>query len=145
MAADIRSYKDLDVWKVSMELAVLAYAVVIRLPASERFELSAQIRRAAISIPSNVAEGQASGRPGRFLFHLRIAVGSLAELETDLELARRLGMLSIADLADVTELMARTGQLLHGLVRSLRRNLAAGVLRCLAFALPLVTSVSLTS
>ena len=78
---------------------------------TERFELSAQIRRAAVSVPSNVAEGQAIGKSLRFLYHVRIALGSLGELETDFEIARRLGMLSSEDLAELNEHIVRSGQL----------------------------------
>jgi four helix bundle protein len=132
MAADIRSFRDLDAWKISMDLAVLVYELAKRLPATERYELSAQIRRAAVSIPSNVAEGQATGRLGRFLYHTRIALGSLGELETDLELAKRLGMLPAQDLVNAVDQLARTGQLLHGLERSLKFRLLTHAAKCLA-------------
>ena len=115
-----------------MDLAVLTYGVVKRLPQSERFELGAQIRRAATSIPSNIAEGHATGRTGRFLYHVRIAQGSLGELETDFELAQRLSMLTTEELEEVHLLTARTGQLLHGLTRSLKRKLLTNAVKCLA-------------
>ena len=99
---------------------------------NERFELSAQIRRAAVSVPSNVAEGHAVGRSLRFLYHVRIALGSLGELETDFEIARRLGMLSSEDLVELNEHIARSGQLLHGLARSLRLRIRTQATRCLA-------------
>jgi four helix bundle protein len=133
MAPEIRSFKDLDAWKVAVELALQSYELAKRLPPTERFELSAQIRRAAVSVPSNVAEGQSTGRPGRFLYHTRIALGSLGELETDLEIAGRLGMLSRSELAPAVEQITRTGQFLHGLVRSLRIKVLTNVARCLAF------------
>ena len=84
--AEIQSFRDLDAWKASMKLALEAYEVAKLLPATERFELSAQIRRAAISVPSNVAEGQANGPGRRYRYHVRIALGSWAELVTHLEL-----------------------------------------------------------
>ena len=71
----IRSFRDLDAWNVAMALAVNCYRVAKRLPAEERFELSAQIRRAAVSVPSNVAEGHASGSDGLFSRHVRISLG----------------------------------------------------------------------
>ncbi len=123
----IQSFRDLDTWKVSMNLTVLAYALAKRLPATERFELAAQIRRAAVSIPANVAEGQGCGRDGRYIFHVRIALGSLGELVTHFELTRRLQFLAEADLTEVEEQLARTGQLLHGLLRSLQRKRLARV------------------
>ena len=132
MQSDIRSFKDLDAWKVSIELVLISYELAKRLPLTERFELSAQIRRAAVSVPSNVAEGQAVGKSLRFLYHVRIALGSLGELETDFEIARRLGMLSSDDLAELNAHIARAGQLLHGLARSLRFRLRTQATRCLA-------------
>ena len=133
MQSDIRSFKDLDAWKVSIELALISYELAKRLPSTERFELSAQIRRAAVSVPSNVAEGQAVGKSLRFLYHVRIALGSLGELETDFEIARRLGMLSSDDLAELNAHIARSGQLLHGLARSLRFRIRTQATRCLPF------------
>jgi four helix bundle protein len=133
MGGEIQSFRDLDAWKVSMDLCVLTYELAKRLPPSERFELSAQIRSAATSIPSNVAEGQATGKTGRFLYHTAIALGSLGELDTELELARRLGMLTDADLVVATEQIARTAQLLHGLRRSLKRKVLTSAAKCLAF------------
>jgi four helix bundle protein len=122
MSTDIRSFKDLDVWKVSMELAVLCYRLSKQLPASERYELSSQIRRASASVPANVAEGQAAGRTGRFLNHTNIALGSLGELETCLILTTRLELLTPDQIRETLEHVERAGQLLHGLARSLRRR-----------------------
>ena len=118
-----------------MELTVFVYRLVKQLPASERFELSSQVRRSAVSVPSNVAEGQCSGRDGRYLNHLRIAQGSLGELETELEIARRLGFITEADYGEAQALFERTGQLLHGLARSVRRRRLERVSGRLALAL----------
>ena len=116
----IQSYRDLDAWKAGMDLVVAVYPVATRLPDSERFDLRRQINRAAVSIPANVAEGQGHG-PGKcYLNHVRIARGSLAELETHLELCVRLNLLSAADIGGLSEKLVRVGQLLHGLARSLR-------------------------
>jgi len=100
-----------------MTLAESAYAVCALLPASERFELGSQIRRAAVSIPSNVAEGQ---RRSSLVFknHIGIALGSLAELETQLELVQRLQLAEIPP--DTWEHASRCRQILFGLLRSLR-------------------------
>jgi four helix bundle protein len=119
---DIQTFRDLDAWKVAMDLCVVGYQTAARLPVTERFERSAQIRRALISIPANVAEGQSCGKDGRYIAHVRIALGSLGELETHLEIARRLKLLSESDLLRIEQLTARTGQLLHGLRRSLMRK-----------------------
>lgn len=118
----IRSFRDLHAWQTAMELALLSYALAKRLPLTERFELSGQVRRSAVSVPANVAEGQSCGEDGRYLHHLRIAQGSLGELETELEIARRLGFISRDEYGQAEELFRRTGQLLHGLARSVKRK-----------------------
>jgi four helix bundle protein len=133
----IQSYRDLDAWQVSMDLCLLVYTVVKALPENERFGLSSQMRRSAVSVPSNVAEGQACGEDGRYVHHLRIALGSLGELSTQMEIARRLMMLPDKVIGKADEHLARTGQILHGLLRSRlkkRRLHAAGsaLLTCLA-------------
>src|SRR5262245_16265723 len=114
----IVSFRDLDAWNVGMDLVVAVYDLASRLPQTERYELSAQVRRAVVSIPSNVAEGYAY-RGRRFLHHVRIALGSLAELDTQLEAAQRLGLLGPDLIAGIRPQLDRTGQLLHGLLRSL--------------------------
>src|SRR5688500_2009062 len=127
--AQILSFRDLDAWKAAMNLVLAAYHVAQQLPSTERFELSAQIRRAAVSVPSNIAEGQASGPGARYRHHVRIALGSLAELETQIEVASRLNWVPDEMQADAAEHIARTGKLLHGLTRSLWRRRA---INCLA-------------
>jgi four helix bundle protein len=118
----ILSFRDLDAWNAAMDLVVTAYAVAAKLPPAQQYELAAQMRRAAVSIPSNVAEGHASGPGGRYRHHLRIALGSVAELDTQLELAGRLRFVARETLVAVTEQLTRTRQLLHGLARSQRRS-----------------------
>ena len=120
--AEIVSFRDLDAWKVAMDLVVSIYSLASRLPASERYELSAQLRKAAVSIPSNIAEGQAV-KGARNLYHVYIALGSLAEVDTQLELAVRIGLLNSSDLAALRPALDRTGQLPHGLARSLKGDL----------------------
>ena len=120
--SEIQSYRDLDAWKAAMELTVLTYEVTGRLPPEERYGLTAQMRRATVSIPSNVAEGQSCGADGRYIQHVRIALGSIGELSTELEIALRLGYTSQTDLGPAQQQLARTRQLLFGLLRSLRKN-----------------------
>ena len=127
MSGKIQSYRDLDAWQVAMSLTERIYEHVKKLPATERFELSSQMRRASVSVPSNVAEGQSCGEDGRYIHHLRIALGSLGELSTQLELARRLAMLPTAVVMETDEHIARTGQVLHGLLRSRLNRRAAKV------------------
>ena len=86
----VKSYKDLKVWGKAMDLAVESYRLTKLLPKSEMFGLMAQIRRAAVSIPANIAEGHGRDHLGDYLHHLSIANGSLIELETHLLIIRRL-------------------------------------------------------
>jgi four helix bundle protein len=86
----INSFRDLDVWRLGVELAETVYRLTARFPKAELFCLTAQMRRAAVSIPSNIAEGRARNTSREFLHFLSISRGSLAELETQLELAIRL-------------------------------------------------------
>lgn len=115
----VKFFRDLDAWQAAMGLAVAAHILVRTFPAEHRFELASQIRRSATSIPSNVAEGHAQRGDRVFLRHVRIALGSLAELETQLELALRLGIIKPEGLSQVNAHVARSGQLLHGLRRTL--------------------------
>lgn len=89
----MRCHKDLDVWKRSMDLVAEIYQLTQTWPADERYGLTAQIRRAAVSVPSNVAEGAARGTSKDFSRFLDIAQGSLAEVETQLEVATRIGLM----------------------------------------------------
>ncbi len=88
----MKCHKDLDVWKRSMNLVTEIYQMTNVWPVEERYGLTSQIRRAAISVPSNVAEGAARGSAKDFSRFLDIAQGSLAEVETQLELAKRIGL-----------------------------------------------------
>jgi four helix bundle protein len=89
-SVDMRSYKDLLVWQKSMGLAEYTYHLTSSLPKGEEFGLKSQMRRAAVSIPSNIAEGKSRSHYREFLQFLYVAMGSLAELETQFELAKRL-------------------------------------------------------
>lgn len=115
----VSSYKDLEVWQAAMDLACAVYEFTKAFPASEQFGLTAQIRRASVSVASNIAEGHRRTRPA-YINHLQIALGSLAEAETQLLLAVRLRMFRDQDAAQVQIAIARVGQLLHALLRSLR-------------------------
>jgi four helix bundle protein len=118
----IESYRDLDAWNAAMDLVLAVYRLAEQMPDSERYDLCRQMRRAAVSIPSNVAEGQANGPGGRYRHHVRMAQGSLAELETQLELSVRLKFLKPREGILVKEQTVRTGRLLQGLRRSLQRR-----------------------
>lgn len=102
-----------------MDLAKVCYEVVTLLPATEKFELSSQIRRAATSVPANIAEGYGRGRPREFARFLSIANGSLKELETHLELCAKCGLLEPHSIAPALGLADRTGADIRGLHRTL--------------------------
>jgi four helix bundle protein len=103
-----------------MDLTLASYAVVARLPGVERYDLGSQIRRSAVSVPANIAEGYARDRPGEFLHHLAIAAGSLAELQTLLTLSGRLGYCAAEQLVCPLGLALETERMLHGLRRTVR-------------------------
>src|SRR6266850_2899662 len=91
MEKKTQSYKDLVVWQKGIEIAKLVYQLTARFPAEEKFGLISQMRRAAVSIPSNIAEGQARHTTGEFIQFISHAEGSVAELETQLILSIELG------------------------------------------------------
>jgi len=122
--APVRSYRDLIAWKTAMGLAERIYALSATLPGDERFGLVQQLRRSAISIPSNIAEGHARGATKDFGRFISISRGSLAEVETQLEMCLRLGMLGKESVADVLASCDELGRILTGLRKSLDSKLA---------------------
>jgi four helix bundle protein len=118
----ILSFRDLEVWQVGMNLVVDVYRQTESFPPTERYGLRSQIRRAAVSIPSNVAEGHARRSDGAYLNHVRIALGSQAELGTGLEIASRLGYLSNEVSNMLIARVDEVRRMLHGLRRSLERR-----------------------
>src|SRR4030042_1837369 len=93
-----RSYRDLEVWKLSIDLVKKVYQITHNFPASEKFGLINQIRRAAVSIPSNIAEGQGRNSTKEFKQFLAISLGSVAELETQLIIAKEIEYLALEEL-----------------------------------------------
>lgn len=118
--ARIRSYRDLDVWQSGVDLVTRVYEITRKLPKEEVFCLSSQMQRAAISIPSNIAEGHARTSCKEFLQFISISLGSLAELETQIHIANRLSYLDDAQTRITFELTESVGKMLRGLQRSLR-------------------------
>ncbi len=116
-----RSYRDLEVWQRAMELVLELYKATETFPAEERFNLTEQIRRAAVSIPTNIAEGH--GRGHRiFARHLNIAIGSAAEVDTLLELAHRLGYLPQARYQGLTDAVTRIRMMLFRLYKAIHET-----------------------
>jgi four helix bundle protein len=136
----IRSFRDLDAWNAAMDLVVTTYQTCSGLPGFEQFGLRAQMQRAAVFVPSNIAEGHAGGSGRRYRNYARIAMGSLAELDTQLEVALRLKYIDRKRFEELGPQLIRTRQLLHGLHRSLLAKLA---LRTLALAALLCVSSTL--
>jgi four helix bundle protein len=116
----LRNYQDLEVWKKSIVLVETAYAVSRGFPLEERFGLTSQLRRAAVSVPANIAEGSERTSTGEFLQGLSVARGSLAEVETLVIVAARLEMVSSEDRDRLLEQAREVGRMLIGLQRSLR-------------------------
>jgi carbamoyl-phosphate synthase large subunit len=114
-------FKDLIVWKKSMLLATRVYEITGRFPTDERFGLVAQMRRAAVSIPSNIAEGQARHTTKEFIQSISHAEGSLAELDTQFTISTELGLCERLDVSDVSSLTDKIRKMLN----SLRRRLVA--------------------
>jgi four helix bundle protein len=119
------TYRDLRVWREAMKLAVAVYKATESFPAQERYGITAQIRRSAVSIPSNIAEGKGRRTDRDFLSFLFRARGSRLELETQLLLATELGYLVDAEAQQLLGAAARVGSALAGLINSLSETAAA--------------------
>ena len=116
----ITSFRDLLVWQKAMTLAQACYVVSRRMPKQEQMVLGHQIRKSAVSIPSNIAEGQARKATAVYIHHLWVAHGSGAELETQLELGTRVKVVGDEDAAALIADAQEIGRMIHGLVRSLK-------------------------
>jgi four helix bundle protein len=116
-----KPHKKLNVWQVAMKVAQMVYKLTNAFPADERFGLVSQMRRAAISIPSNIAEGAARQGKKEFKNFLSMAQGSLSELDTQLELSVLLSYLNQENLKEITEEMLKVDKMLTGLIRSLTK------------------------
>ena len=117
-----RDYRDLVLWQRAIELAADVHQVTLKLPRHETFGMAAQIRRSAVSIPSNIAEGSGRRTTREFIAFLHIARGSLSELKTQLFLAQRVGYLDDADVTTTDSLSDEVGRLLNAVIRGLRRR-----------------------
>lgn len=118
----VQSYKDLIVWQKAIDLVGVVYQLTKAFPREELYGLTNQLRRAAISIPSNIAEGHARSSTSEFLRFLSIARGSLAEVETQLIIAQRLGYLSVDQLSPILSLQVEINKMLNGLMAKLAPN-----------------------
>ena len=124
----MQNYKELDVWQKAVRLATELYGLTAHFPDTERYGLIAQIRRAATSVPANIAEGRGRGSTGEYVQFLLIARGSLMELETHLIIAQNLGYLSRALFEPAQRRIEDIAKMLNRLVGSLRsRRSGSGV------------------
>jgi four helix bundle protein len=116
----MRRYEDLLLWQKAMELAKMVYLLQRGLPKEEMYGLGDQIRRAVVSVPSNIAEGYGRGSDAEFKRFLSISRGSLFEVKTQLQLAEAIGLLKITD--EAWHLIEEVGKLINGLAKTLTAN-----------------------
>jgi four helix bundle protein len=116
-----QSYQDLVVWNKAMELVMEIYRLTQNFPKEEIFGLMSQLRRSAVSIPSNIAEGQGRLSRGEFRVFLGNARGSLSELETQILISQKLEYLKESDAVGLMEMASEIGRILNGLIASMKR------------------------
>ncbi|MFH0947824.1 MAG: four helix bundle protein [Elusimicrobiota bacterium] len=117
----LKSYRELIVWQKSYQLVLLIYKTTMDFPKTEIYGLTSQMRRASVSIPSNIAEGYGRQYTGEYLQFLSIAFGSLAELETQVMVAKDLGYISQEGFVKVCSLQEEIGKMLSSLMKALRK------------------------
>jgi four helix bundle protein len=115
------NYRDLEVWQKAMDLVELCYAYTKSFPSEERYGLTDQIRRAAVSVPSNIAEGQARQHKKEFIQFLSIAQGSLAELETQVQIAERLHYIDSDNMQEMLKKSDQVARMITGLRKSIQQ------------------------
>lgn len=123
-----RPHEKLEAWKKSIQLVICVYEATREFPREEQYGLVSQMRRAVVSVPSNIAEGAGRGSAGSFKNSLQIARGSLSELDTQVEVAYRLGYLNQARVEQLSGAIEEVSRILNGLVRSAQRRAALCVL-----------------
>jgi four helix bundle protein len=120
-----QSFKDLVVWQRSIELTVDVYQLTSKFPESERFGLTNQMRRASVSIASNIAEGYGRATKGEYVQFLGHARGSCSEIETQIVIAKKLGFGTLPNLDSADSLCSEVGRMLGGLMKSIRAKQSA--------------------
>ena len=116
----MKNHKDLEVWKEAVEFAVSCYDITKAFPQVEQFGLASQMRRAAISIASNIAEGAARTSNKEFIQFLYISLGSASELDTQIEIARKIGLGNISEIEALQLKVNGISRMLQGLIRSVK-------------------------
>ena len=119
----IKSYRDLEVWQKAMDLVVMCYQTTKKFPKNEIYGLASQLQRAVVSVPANIAEGRQRQHSKEFLQHLSIAYGSLAEVETHVQIAGRLNYMHEDQISKLLGKTAEIGKMLNGLRRSIEKRI----------------------
>lgn len=122
---NIFNYKELDVWKKSFKLTLEIYKITEPYPKYELYGLTSQIRRAAVSIPSNIAEGHSRSGTKEFIHYISMAYGSLSELETQILLSKELGYIEENNMKFILNNISEIGRMLNGLRNSLKVKITA--------------------
>jgi len=116
----VLEYKKLEVWQTSMDFVIKVYGLFEQFPSEEKFGLVAQLRRASVSIPSNIAEGCSRNNPKETIQYLYFSLGSLSEVETQLILSERLGFVKIE--GDIMQMITEIRNMLYGVIRFLGKE-----------------------
>lgn len=123
MEGKINTYKDLIVWQKSIILVTKVYLLTHKFPSTEKFGLAAQLNRAAISVPSNIAEGWGRESTKNYLQFLRTSRGSLMEVETLLLISKNLNFITEKEQVDITKEIEEIGKILQGLIKSIKQKI----------------------
>ena len=119
----MRPHEKLDVWRAAMDFVLAVYKATESFPKEEKFGLTSQVRRAAVSVPANIAEGAARRSPKEFVHFISNAQGSASELETELLIAQRLGYLQESAYFEMRDTLDKIGRMLIGLTQHLERKI----------------------
>ncbi|WP_187264457.1 four helix bundle protein [Pontibacter beigongshangensis] len=119
----MHSFKDLKIWQRSMDLAKVVYETTANFPSNEKYGLTSQINRAAVSVPSNIAEGAGRNSTKEFAQFLSIALGSAFELETQLILAHSFGLISKASLESILQQLEQIQKMIYGFKNSILKKI----------------------
>ncbi len=122
----LKSYRELRVWQKAMELVRECYAICKKLPPEERYVLSAQLRRSAVSVCANIAEGYARRKKGEYLYFLSVARSSLEEAECHLQTIEEVGLVPARELEPARLIADSTSRMLRRLEQALRRKCGSG-------------------
>ncbi len=121
MSETVQSYRDLKVWRKGIDPVKFVYSLVGKFPKHEQYGLADQLRRSAVSVPSNIAEGQARQHTGEFRQFLHVALGSAAEVDTQIVIAQELTYISPAEAAEAEDRITEVRRMIYGLLAKLPR------------------------